>query len=72
MIICTLICGAVLAALTVQSLLLYRLLRPSQPPRQQETETEAKSPMDEGFDNLMRYEAGGWTGFEPEQREVNW
>lgn len=59
---------AVLAVLTVQSLLLYRLLRAERPQPQQEAEKEQKSPMDEGFDNIMRYQAGGWTGFEPEER----
>ena len=62
-----LLCCAVLAALTVQCLLLHRLLNTRQPPQQQAAEPEAKSPMDQGFDNIMRYEAGGWTGFEPEQ-----
>ena len=66
MIILILLCCAVLAALTVQSLLLYRLLHSRQPPQQQEAEREAKSPMDQGFDNIMRYEAGGWTGLETE------
>lgn len=59
---------AVLSVLAVQCLLLHRLLKSGQPPQQQETEKEAKSPMDEGFDNIMRYEAGGWTGFEAEDR----
>lgn len=56
--------AAVLAALTVQSLLLYRLLKAGGATQQPPAEKEAKSPMDEGFDNIMRYEAGGWTGFE--------
>ena len=68
MIIWILTSCAVLAALTVQSLLLYRLLKSGRQPRQQEPEPEAKSPMDQGFDNIMRYEAGGWTGFEAEDR----
>ena len=66
MVILILLCCAVLAALTVQSLL-HRLLNTRQPPQQQAAEPETKSPMDQGFDNIMRYEAGGWTGFEPEQ-----
>ena len=66
------LCCAVLAALAVQSLLLYRLLCTRQTPQQQEAEQEGKNPMDQGFDNIMRYEAGGWTGFEQEEREVNW
>ena len=68
MIIYILTICAVVAALTVQSLLLHRLLNTRQPPKQQqETEHEAKSPMDQGFDNIMRYEVGGWTGFEQEE-----
>ena len=68
MMICILTSGAALAALTVQSLLLYRLLKSRQQPQQPEPEHEAKSPMDQGFDNIMRYEVGGWTGFEAEDR----
>ena len=68
MVILILLCCAVLAALAAQSLLLYRLLKTRQPPRQQDAEPEAKSPMDQGFDNIMRYEVGGWTGFESEER----
>lgn len=64
MIILILTSGAVLGVLAIQSLLLHRLLKASRPMQPQETEKEAKSPMDEGFDNIMRYEAGGWTDFE--------
>ena len=64
--------ASALVVLAVQCLLLYRLLRSGtvqQQRQQQEAEKEVKSPMDVGFDNIMRYEVGGRTGFGPPEQD---
>lgn len=68
MVICILTSAAVLLALAVQSLLLYRLLRARPAAVPPSAEKEPKSPMDEGFDNIMRYGPGDWNGFGPEEQ----